>query len=81
MLIKRIEKRKEEERRRHTCVWRRKEKKRSIWGEKRKKERDIGVFHIRERGRRRRKRRETSVMKWRILVFLLGYFTDGFTNG
>ena len=44
--------------------------------EKRKKEMDVGVFIKREE-RRRRRRRGASVMKWEILVFLLGYFTDG----
>jgi len=40
----------------------------------RKKEMDVGVFIKREE--RRRRRRGASVMKWEILVFLLGYFTD-----
>jgi hypothetical protein len=35
---------------------------------------DVGVFIKREE--RRRRRRGASVMKWEILVFLLGYFTD-----
>jgi hypothetical protein len=39
------------------------------------KERDFDVFYI--RGRRRRRKRGLFVMKWGILVFLLGHFTDG----
>jgi hypothetical protein len=50
------------------------------WGKKRReeKERDVDVFYI--RGRRRR-RTSLSVVKWGILVFLLVYFTDGFIDG
>jgi len=55
-------------------------KKRSSWGEKWKKEMDVDVFYIKgwqRRRRRRRRRRGAFVMKWGILVFLLGHFTDG----
>jgi hypothetical protein len=48
--------------------------------EKRKKKRDVDVFYIRGRGRRRWRRRGMSVVKWDILVFLFGYFTADFTN-
>jgi hypothetical protein len=40
---------------------------------------DVDVFYIKrwQRRRRKRRRRGTFVMKWGILVFLLGHFTDG----
>ena len=50
-------------------------KKRSSWGEKWKKEMDVDVFYIKG-WQRRRRRRGTFVMKWGILIFLLGHFTD-----
>jgi hypothetical protein len=40
---------------------------------------DVDVFI--EGEERRRRRRGAFVMKWEILVFLLGYFIDGFTDG
>ena len=53
------------------------EKKRRSWCLlERKKERDVDVCYIRGRRRKRRKG-GSSVVKWGILVFLLGYFTDG----
>jgi hypothetical protein len=62
MLIKKIEKRKEEEMRRQTCAGG--EEKRS-WGEKRKIESDIWCFFTKgeEIRRRRRRRKCMFVMK------------------
>jgi hypothetical protein len=35
---------------------------------------DVDVFYI--KGWQRRRRRGACVMKWGILIFLLGHFTD-----
>jgi len=78
MLIKKNKKRKEEKKRRHTWAWWKKEGVEERREEReRERERDVGVFYIRG-GRRRR---GTSIVKWGILVFLLGYFTDIFSYG
>jgi hypothetical protein len=73
MLIKKIKKIKEEKRRRHTCAWRKRE-----WVKEKRQQKVTLMFFIGDR--RGRRRRDMFVMTWEILVFLLEYFTNGFTN-